>query len=186
MGEIRSAWEIAMDKVKGLGKLSSEELQRRKAEEFISKGKMLADKYLRGLDLWQLEVELSEYDGEDRDLICQSVISSLVKEIKLEGHPDIDRVLVALAFLKGEDRTSEDFKRNLTGLLREYSQMVESRREVVEREERKLMQQLGISGTAIADINPRGGIKGREVGEKVVHPYQERLEELKQSFLNSE
>ena len=54
MGEIKSAWEIAVERVEGLGKLSPEELRRQKEEEYALIGQVLADKYLGGLGFWQL------------------------------------------------------------------------------------------------------------------------------------
>ena len=61
MGEIKSAWEIALEKVDKLGELSPEELKRQKEEKYALIGQALADKYLGGLDLWQLDVELDKY-----------------------------------------------------------------------------------------------------------------------------
>ncbi len=185
MGEIKSAWEIAMEKVKGLGKLSPEELRRKKEEEFALKGKTLANKYLCGLDLWQLGVELDKYKGEDRDLMRQSTISSMVMEIKLEDHPDQSRTLDALIYLRGEEKV-ESFTRDLAGLVREYSAVIERVRKDAEGEGRKILQQLGISGSAVAEINPKAQTKGYQALEEVMQPYQERLERLKQTFLESE
>jgi len=54
VGEIKSAWELAMEKAERLGKLSPDERSRQKEEEYRSIGQTLVEKYLAGLGLWQL------------------------------------------------------------------------------------------------------------------------------------
>ena len=47
MDEIRSAWEIARERVDKLGALSSEERRKQREDKFLPIGKSLAEKYLK-------------------------------------------------------------------------------------------------------------------------------------------
>ena len=69
MGEIKSAWELAMEKVEKLGKLSPEELRRQKEDKCGSIGQVLAEKYLSGSSLRELKTELDKQKGEERELV---------------------------------------------------------------------------------------------------------------------
>ncbi len=59
MGEIKSAWEKAMEKVEKLGKPSEEEL---KQLEYVPAGNRLAARYLKE-KTFDLDAELIKYKG---------------------------------------------------------------------------------------------------------------------------
>ena len=79
MGDIKSAWEIALEKTEKLGKLSPEELREQRRQELAPVGRGLADRYLAGLGLWQLKVELDRYKGEEKTLVTEALVSGLVQ-----------------------------------------------------------------------------------------------------------
>jgi hypothetical protein len=81
MGEIKSAWEIAMERAEKLGKLSPEELKRQREKEYAVIGQALAEKYLGGLDLRQLEVDLDKYEGEKREWVKKMAMVKLAQSI---------------------------------------------------------------------------------------------------------
>ena len=83
LGEIKSAWEIAMEKVENLERLSPEDLRRKQEEEYALIGEVLANKYLGGLDQWQLGVELAKYSSDQRVLL-KEVKSKLKRQVGLE------------------------------------------------------------------------------------------------------
>ncbi len=182
MGEIKSAWEIALEKVEKLGKLSPEEIRRQREERCTSIGQALASKYLSGLDLWQLEVELDKYEGEERELVRKVVVAKLVQSIELGNHQLLEKVLGGVFHLRqegGMEKTREEFEQ----LFDEYEQMKRKRGEEIERSAKEMLHQLRISGSAIEAINPRAREEWQLKLNELAQPFNERLEELKQALL---
>ncbi len=80
MGEIKSAWEKAMERVEKLGKPSEEELR---ALEYIPLGNVLAARHLKEPN-FDLESELTHYKGSGiRKYIVQGCQEILIRNITL-------------------------------------------------------------------------------------------------------
>jgi hypothetical protein len=96
MGEIKSAWEKAMEKVEQLGKPSEDELKRL---EHIPTGNSLAGKYLFD-EKYDLDKEFSGYKGSGiRQYILQGIMEILLRNISLP-HDDRGKY-IALRALQG-------------------------------------------------------------------------------------
>ena len=181
MGEIKSVWEIVRERVERLGKLSPEEIRRQREEKCNLLGEVLAEKYLSGLDLWQLEVELGKYSGEEADLVKKAVASRLVQAIEVGDYEKLEKVIIGISYLKPSEEVKKIGER-IKSLFREYRQEEEREWEGIEKEGRELLHQLRISGEAIEEINPKARSEWEQRLERVVQPYKERLEELKRGL----
>jgi hypothetical protein len=183
MGEIKSAWEIAMERVEGLGKLSPEELRKQKEEEYALIGQVLADKYLGGLGFWQLEVELDKYGAEERELVKRALISKLAQAIELGNYERLDKAMEGISGLKQKKRIKE-IKDEIEQLFQEYKQVEEKESREVEKSAREILHQLRISGSAIGTINPKVIPQWQQGLDRLAQPYQEKLERLKQKLID--
>jgi hypothetical protein len=181
MGEMKSAWEIAMEKTERLGKLSPAEIRKQKEERCIPLGKALADKYLDGLTLRQLEIELDKYEGEERELVSQAAISRLGEATKLGEYEKLERSLEGLSYLK-PGGNKEEIGNRMRKLFQEYAQVEGKKREEMEKRGRETLHQLRISGEAIKAINRRADVEGQQILEEIAQPYEERLKELKREL----
>lgn len=76
MGELKSAFDIAMERAEKLGEASPEEIRKR---DLVPKGERLAARYLKGQ--CDLIVELSKYDDEARGYIAESVKAVLLRNL---------------------------------------------------------------------------------------------------------
>jgi hypothetical protein len=85
MGEIKSAWEKAMERVDKLGDLTEDE---RKRIEYVPIGDSLAGRFLKD-ETVKLADELSKYKGDDRKYVLQGLQETLLRNINL---PKDDRV----------------------------------------------------------------------------------------------
>jgi hypothetical protein len=182
MGEIKSAWEIAMEKVEKLGKLSPEELKKQREKEFTLIGQALAEKYLAGLDLWQLEVELDKYKGEEKDWVKKLTAKELIQLIELGNYQRLEKAIEGISYLI-EDGGVGNIREEVKRLFDEYEQAGREMREEIERSGREILHQLRISGSAIEAINPRAKEDWQQNLDESAQPYKERLEELKQRLL---
>jgi len=183
MGEIKSAWEIAMEKAEKLEKLPPEELRRQKEEKYASIGQVLVDKYLGGLDLWQLDVELDKYSGKEKDILRKMVTSKLVQSIDLESHEGLAKIMEGISYLKQvEDITKIGEK--LDQLFQEYKQVEQRKNEEMGKSTMDILHRLRISGSAIGGMNPKAIGEWQQESDRLAQPYRERLEPLKQRLLD--
>lgn len=78
MGEIKSAMEIAMEKIEKLGSVSEDE---RLKWKYIPEGKKLAASYIKGDS--NLDSELKKYENDAKKYVIESAGETLVKNINL-------------------------------------------------------------------------------------------------------
>ena len=78
MADVKSAYEIAMEKIKDIEPATLEERQKWK---FVPKGEELAGKYMK--DDLNLMTELSKYNDEERKYVMQGVSAILIRNIDL-------------------------------------------------------------------------------------------------------
>jgi hypothetical protein len=78
MGDIKSAIEIAMEKVEGLGRATDEE---RLKWEYVPEGEKLAARYLK--QDCNLVAELSQYEAKIKKYVIQGVADILIRNINL-------------------------------------------------------------------------------------------------------
>ena len=101
MGEIKSAFEKAMEKVEKLEKASPEELRRM---EYVPKGKVLAATYLKQ-EGYNLEGELTKYEDSLRRYLIEGVEETFLRNITLpqDNHTrqTSERAMEGILILKG-------------------------------------------------------------------------------------
>lgn len=180
MGEIKSAWELAMEKVDKLGKLSPEELRQQKEDRCRSIGQGLAEKYLSGSSLRDLKLDLDRHKGEERELVRAALASRLIDTIELGDTERLAKVVEATSGLrlKGDDRL-EAARGEMEGLFGEYREAEQKKRREVEAAARGVLHQLRISGSAIGSVNPEVVPEWKSELDKIAQPYAERLDDIK-------
>lgn len=178
MGEIKSAWELALEKVERLGKLSPEELRRQKEEKYGAIGQALADRYLGGLAMWQLKVELDKYKDEERDGVERALVSKLIQAIELGNYERLLKVLEGVSTLERRKAPLDDFK-EIEHLFEEYKAAKEEGSRETERSAKEVLHRLRIAGSAIEAIRPEVIPEWQESLNGLAQPYRERLVELR-------
>jgi hypothetical protein len=184
VGEIKSAWEIALEKVEKLGSLSPEERRKQKEKEFGAIGQTLADKYLTGLGLWQLETELNKYSVEEKGLVQKALASKLIQMIELGNRERLQRVMEAILALKQGDSAISSIKGEIEQLFQEYDEAAQKESQEIEKSAREVLHQLRISGSAIGAINPGVIPELRQGLNRLARPYEERLEGMKTKLID--
>ena len=180
VGEIKSAWELAMEKVEKLGKLSPEELRRQKEEKYGSIGQGLAEKYLTGLALRDVRIELDKYKGEERELVRAALASKLIDAIELGDAERLSKVIEGISELKLKSREGlAGIRAEIEQLFGEYREAGQKKRREVETAARGVLHQLRISGSAIGSVNPEVVPEWKNELDKIALPYRERLDSLK-------
>ena len=180
MGEIKSAWELAMEKVEKLGKLSPEEVRRQKTEKCGSIGQGLAEKYLTGLALRDVRIELDKYKGEERELVRAALASKLIDAIELGDAERLSKVLEGISELNLKSREGlASIRAEIEQLFAECREAEQKKRREVETAARGVLHQLRISGSAIGSVNPEVVPEWKNELDKIALPYREKLGDIK-------
>ncbi|TET75825.1 MAG: hypothetical protein E3J42_02645 [Dehalococcoidia bacterium] len=180
---IKSALEIALEKAQKLGALSEEERQRLRDEELAAAGEALAKRYLNGLPLRDIDVELGRRGGDDRQIISRNVLSRLVDKIDMEHIAGAERILAAIQHLSGHSGVVQSIK----DLLKEYESATEKawreNRSALEAAKRNELELKGISGSAV-DPAIETSPEWLQIRQRLDSHYQQRLEEIKRRCKN--
>jgi hypothetical protein len=180
VGEIKSAWELAMEKVDKLGKLSPEELRHQKEDKWKSIGQGLAEKYLSGSSLRDLKLELDKHKGEEGELVRVALASRVIDAIELGDAERLSKVVEAISGLKLKSGDGLPTARvGMEGLFAEYREAEQKKRHEVETAARAVLHQLRISGSAIGSVNPEVVPEWKNELDKIAQPFRERLDDMK-------
>ncbi len=189
MGELKSAFEIAMERVKRLGEASQEEV---KKGNFVPEGERLAARYLRGE--CNLIAELSKYDEEARGYVAEGAKGILLRNIDLPRNDlakEINRsVMEGIKALKADKGGVENVYSKIRRLFKHYEQEGEQQRsqayEMLKREFQRNLQQAaqqgGLSGREEVERHPQFQEQWRKTLAQLDSQYQRLLEECKQEL----
>jgi len=99
-----------------------------------------------------------------------------------------ERAMAGILALKGEEEIGP-IAGQIKDLFEEYKQAEKDRYEKekgeVEREERELLRQLGISGSAVGEINLEASETWKEVCGALYSEFDQRLHQLKEQLLKT-
>ncbi len=179
MGEIKSAWELAMEKVEKLGKLSLEELKRQNEEKYCSRGRALAEKYLSGVPLREIRSELDKSGSPEKEGVMASLAARLVETIELGNVERLTKIIEAISGLKLKSQGLATIKGELEQLFAEYIEAEQKKRHEIETAARNVLHQLRISGSAIGSVNPAVVLEWKSELDEIAQPYRDRLEDIK-------
>jgi len=175
---IKSAREIAMEKIAGMGGLTPEEIARQKENEYQPVGEAIAGKYLtRAIREVDLPIELSKYRGNEGEIVRRALISSLCKAIGPGDAVVSRRAMQGVELLAGANRSLEEAKKELEEIISDCEQKTQQIYSALEEVERQRLEKLGISGSAIRP-NVRANEDWQQERDKIQRGYDLRLSKL--------
>ena len=190
MGEMKSAYDRAMERAGKLGKLSPDEMKKQEEERLITIGRAIATKYLTHGSVQVLKDDIQKLRAEDRDLVGRGSRLGLAgsisfdKGVTLEALDRVSEGLVALA--SGKKGQIDELIGSVKGLLEELETELDrtysSKFSRLESERRGLLQGLGISGSAVAGVNVEGSSAWQQIEDGLRAQYSSKLEPLKKKL----
>jgi len=192
MGEIKSAREIAMEKLEGLGEATEEERLRWK---YIPEGSRLAARYIA--EDCNLVLELGKYDDKIKEYVIEGLSAILIRNISL---PDNDlakkmngRAMDGLKAVKNDQVGLENVYSKIRHIFDHYQDMGEQQRnqaylslktEFEAQVRQALQQQLGSLGGMQIDVEkqPQFQTEWRQRLSQLDSEYLKLLDELKQEL----
>lgn len=182
MGEVKKAWEIAMEKAQNITELSREQVDKYTAERCLMIGNNLANRYLEELDLSQLELELNKHTDKEKKFVKQAVAKKLILAIEINNQEKFTAVEQALFLILKEKAMLKETIEKIKVLFDQYDQVNQKKKKKLEVEGRKILTTHKISGEAIIGINPVAKNKWQQDLVVLKQSYEERLNPLKQEL----
>jgi hypothetical protein len=190
MGEMKSAFEKAMEKVEKLGKASPEELRRM---EYVPKGNALAATYL-GQEDYDLEGELTKYDDTLKVHLIEGAEETFLRNIALpqnnNSRQSNKRAMEGIAVLKGKRKEIESIFEQIEHLFNYYEQarqqvylQLKSNFETqMQATQRAMEQQTGNRAEIRPELHPQFQEELRKALAGLNLQYENVLEEHKQEI----
>jgi hypothetical protein len=192
MGEIKTAWEKALEKVEKLGKASEEELTRMKN---IPIGNALAAKFINDENN-DFEAEITKYKGSGiRQYIIQGAMEVFLRNITLPHDEQekyrSNRAMAGIRILKENKKQIDSVFDHIKNMMSYYEQarqhsfgQFKKDFEAKIREAGKMMQNMqGNAANLEAQIQQQFQDEWRRVSMELDTQYEKALEEQKQQLL---
>lgn len=159
---VKSALEIAMERISELPELTPEEIAEQKEKEWWPVGLAISNRYLQGqIREDELEADLNGHRGEPGEIVRRAFISNMCQSIQLEDVSKADRAFDGLAVIAGEGDSLEGAQRDFLQVRREF----EREKEIVSNKFASLLrtelENGGISGSAV-----RPNVAGNETWKR--------------------
>ena len=190
MGELKSAYERAMEKTGKLGNLSPEEMKKQEEDRLLTVGRAIAGKYLNHGHTQVFKDDVEKFRVDEKDVVSRGARLGLVGSISFDKGVTVealDRVAEGLLELAtGKKGRVEELIGNMKGLLEELEAELDrtysSEFSRLESERRGLLANLGISGSAIAGVNVEGSSSWERIENDLRAQYNAQLEPLKKKL----
>ncbi len=178
--ELKSAFDIALERASKLGGISSDEKQKLKEEKLASIGIALAKRYMSGLPIRDVEMELEKYKQDGREIV-DHLLASLMDKLDMKDPDGAEPVLEAARHFSGKPKVVE----NIRALLGEYHKSREKAwhesQSKLGAAKRKELKQKGISGSAVEPAIETS-TEWLQVEQQLDSTYKKRLQEMKISL----
>lgn len=193
MSDIKSAYEIAMEKIKDIGDATPEE---RLKWKFTPKGEELAGKYMK--DQANLQAELDKYKDEERKYVAQGVTSILARIIDLPKNNAIEKnnrkAMEGIKSIKKDKAGVENVFSKIRYIFNHYTEQGEDQKKQVYEQvkmqftaklQQAIQQQTGVNGRVNIDVerHPQFQEEWRKALAQMDAQYLEHLNEYRQALL---
>ena len=192
MGEIKTAWEKAMEKVEKLGKATDEELRRL---EHIPAGNAMAAKFINE-DNYDLETQLTKYKGSGiRQYVMEGAMEVFLRNITLP-HDEREKIrtekaMAGVKTLKENKKQVDAVTDHIKNIISYYEQarqhsfgQFKKDFEAKIREAGNMLQKMpGNAASLEAQIQQQFQDEWRRVSMELDAQYEKALEEQKQQLL---
>ena len=176
---IKSAREIAMERLASMPGLTPEELSEQREKEYGPRGTGIAARYLDGtLRSSDLAGELRRYQGKEGEVVRKAFVSALCAAINLHDETKSAKAIEGIGVVAGGADLGE-MKREVTAITAELRRQDEQRRAACEDRERQKLRRLGISGSAVRP-NVAASEEWQQELASIESGYRERIESIRE------
>jgi len=194
MGEMKSAWERALEKTEGLGKLTDEESKR---IEYVPTGNRFAAKYLENTN-YDLDADLTKYKGTGaRKHVIQGIEEIFIRNINLPSNERAKqiakRAMAGIRLIKENKKQIDATFERIENLLNYYeqarhqafTQFKQSFEAKLREAGPALQQQQGNAMSLEASIQQQFQQEWHNISSQLDAQYAKALEEHKQQIIET-
>jgi len=146
---IKSAREIAMERLANLPALTPDELAEQREKEYGPRGATIAQKYLTGtLRSGELRRELGHYQGENKAAVRKGLISALCDAVVIWDRAGSTKAIDGLAMVINKAGLPE-IRQEVETIAGDFIREVEQQRAEYTEVVRQKLVGMGISGSAV-------------------------------------
>jgi len=177
MAEIKSTFELAMERTKkiAISEKEKEEIKRREIEQKVNS---LANRYREGhLPLIEILRQIERMDEKTRATVKEILLTQWVDALSLNDEDE--RLLKGIESLK--HRSADELKQEHHQLISQYQREKQSLKEKVRAQLIEALKREGIHGSAVEPNTEGSPLWKKESGE-LDHLYGAKLEELKKRW----
>jgi len=177
MGEIKSTFELAMERTKKF-EISNEERAEIKRKEIMQKVTSLFNRYLEGdLPLNEILKEIEKMEEKTAIVMKESLLSQWIDALSLNGEGE--RLFKGIESLK--QRSIDEVKQNFHRLLFQYQKEKKKVEEALRIQFTEALKRDGIYGSAV-EPKLEGNELWKKENEKLNQSYRTQLEEIKEQL----
>jgi hypothetical protein len=180
MENVKSAREIAMEKVNGLGGLSETEKEEKFMERCRGIASALAEKYVKGVET-DLARELKKYGEPERKRIAAEISRKLLDSIELSDSSSTELLLKGVYSLNKDNQVLA-LADKMSSLVHRYEGDLNSKRREIAASPDGLLELLGVSGSAVAGVNVNAMAEFIQIREFLEASYLKEMGALKIDF----
>ena len=146
---IKSARELAMERLAGMPGMTPEEQAGQREKEYAPRGMAIAQKYLKGtIRSRDLESELEHYQGENRIAVRKGLISALCDAVVVWDGAGSTKAIDGLAAVMDKAGLTE-IRQEVETIAGDFIREAEQRRAEYTEMARQKLVRIGISGSAV-------------------------------------
>jgi hypothetical protein len=179
---VKSAFEIAMERISALPDLTPEEIAVQNEKKYGPVGEAIAGRYLSGLvSEDEMLAELRKHGGPEGLIVRRALFSGLCRILNFQADSEqTSKAIAGLARLApGRDSDIEAAGREFQSLVREFNR--DMRRGLMDFES-SFLKPFGVSGTAVK-VNPEENLYWKEKLNSLLQEHEPALENLRADLL---
>jgi len=177
---VKSAFELAMERISGMPELTPEEKAAQKEKEYAPLGTAIAVKYMGGmLDCNELPDALARYEGDAQRIVRRGLVAALCGELRLENNPG--QVRRAWNGLEQVTAAKTDALDGYAKIVNEFEAAKEKSLLEFASAANESLKVLGISGSAVR-VNLNENEQWKQEVERLRQSFEPKLEQLRQSL----
>jgi hypothetical protein len=182
---IKSALEIAMERISALPELTPEEIAEQKEKQYRPFGEAIAARYLSGtIREEEIAGEVNRYTAEQKQVVTRALILGLCSAVPLEG--DLEsaaKALKGIGWIVPEKKPQVEKAAESYQLIRqEFDREKQARAAEFGSSSEKRMQKLGISGSAVR-LNLNENKEWQREMKSIRQKYDSKLNALRAGLL---
>jgi hypothetical protein len=180
---IKSALEIAMERIARMPELTPDEITAQKEKEYAPIGLALSKRFLDGTILEsELAPEMKKYSGEQGRIVRRVLIDALCRSIQLDDKQRSRKALSGIGeLLSPEDRFPQSAGQDLENILAGYDEEKAKEARRLEGLEIERLIEFGISGTAVRPNVVENEAWQRGI-QRIKQAFEPRLESIRKAL----